>query len=486
MGAELIGALELAASRVRAAAGSDMPWKLPQVTKHERALLGCALLDRRCLDDPKVVRVMSADFGRQDHARIWDAIRAAEVGDVLDVHRRLDNDRTPDRHRIQLSNLMALYDEVPTAANAPYYADQVLKVAAARRLWSAGQRISTRACALAHDDTPMALIEFAESCLDSVDALRGEDKLFWSATEVASEMLDRIMRIQAGEMSGITTGIPSLDGMMAGGFKPSELTLIAGRPSMGKTAFLANAVMRACDDGLRCGVFSIEVPRAQFLENMTCARAGVSRHDIERDRAGAGATRRFLDHADDTSRYQLWIDDRTDLTVEGLASAARRLVREHQVQLIAVDYAQILKTEKDFGSKPEQYDYIAHRLKRIARDLEIPMAVAAQLRRPTRNLGGRVPPPSLDELKGSGGFEEAADVAILLHRPDYYRENMRKSLLDEVLAYALVRKNRHGPTGPVRLRFNRPLMMFDQPDPDWKEEGEEEDEEPKKGKARKW
>lgn len=440
----------------------------------ERALLGCVLVDPAgARHVHEVSHVRSGDFHSAKLRELWRALRMSPSGELAEVR-----DRVPegvvrsywrgDRHAL-LMELMDLVDVVPTGVNAGYYAAAVLRHAAVRRLWAAGVKIQQRAQALTPDDTPTGLLNNCEEILAAAEATRSEAIQASQVGDVVPGVMDLVQRMQSGEVNGIPTGFRELDEVLGGGFQRGELTLIAGRPSMGKTSFLSNVLANACERRHKVAVFSIEVEKHRFSLNMIAARAGVSVHAIQTKRATPDENSRFVDHALEVGQWPLYLIDRTDLTVEALASESRRLVRECGVELLAVDYAQIVKTEEPKESEVAKIGYVSAALKRVARDLDVPMVALAQLRRPPpMGAKGFVPPPALSDLKGSGALEETADVAILLHRPEYYATTQEQRDERAGIALAMVKKNRNGPQGDVRLEFHKEIMRFEEPRAGWK------------------
>jgi replicative DNA helicase len=430
----------------------------PQNLEAEESVLGGVLLDNAALD--RVVELVQPDdFYRGAHRKLFNAMLAlserSEPVDLITLSEAL-------RSRGDLADvggtayLGELAERVPTAANVVHYAKIVRDRAVLRGLITAATEIATRGYEASGDVAE--LLDRAEQLIFEISERRVRNA-FTKLSQVLVESIKTIERLyeQKQSVTGVPTGFVDLDRMLSG-LQPSDLIIVAGRPSMGKTAIVLNvaehAALRA-DVGV--AVFSLEMAKEQLAMRMLCSEARV---DLARVRTGHLTDREFPRLAMAAGRLgdaPIFIDDTPALSVLELRAKARRLKRDpaNKLGLVIVDYIQLMRSSEGRDNREQEISEISRSLKALAKELRVPVLALSQL---NRQVESRTPPvPRLADLRESGAIEQDADVIIFLYRDDYYNEDSDKKGLAEVI----VAKQRNGPTGSVELTFLREFTRFE-------------------------
>jgi replicative DNA helicase len=270
--------------------------------------------------------------------------------------------------------------------------------------------------------------------------------------------MERIETLQKSgkAITGVPSGFADLDSLTSG-FQPSELVVVAARPSMGKTAFCLNVASNAALEGQGIAIFSLEMSKESLVHRMLTAMARV---DSQRVRQGTLRDFDFTQLARAAGILQscpIWIDDTPALTLLEMRSKARRLKAENDIRMVVVDYLQLMRSPEHAENRVQEISDISRSLKALARELEIPVVALSQLSRASEQRGGERK-PILSDLRDSGAIEQDADLVIFIHRAEYYdREDESKRGLAEIM----LSKNRNGPTGDIQLRFSREYTRFD-------------------------
>jgi replicative DNA helicase len=270
--------------------------------------------------------------------------------------------------------------------------------------------------------------------------------------------MERIETLQRSgkSITGVPSGFVDLDAMTSG-FQPSELVVVAARPSMGKTAFCLNIAANAAAEGQGIAIFSLEMSKEALVQRMLTATARVDSHRVRQGTLRDSDFTQLARAAGILQTYQLWIDDTPSITLLEMRSKARRLKIDNDVRLIVVDYLQLMRSPEYSENRVQEISDISRSLKALARELEIPVIALSQLSRASEQRGGERK-PILSDLRDSGAIEQDADLVIFIHRAEYYdREDESKRGLAEVM----LAKNRNGPTGDVQLKFTREYTRFD-------------------------
>ena len=440
-------------SNVDAYVGRAAPWS----AEAEQAVLGAMLLDQdAALRASELLE--DSMFYREAHRRLFRAMAALTERRTVIDHITL-RDELMRRGELDaaggLEYLAELVDAVPTAANLEFHARIVKDKAILRRLIEGATAIVTEA----YDGkaTAAELLDSAESRIFQISQQRG-DEGFTRIKEMLWPTMERIETLQKSgkAITGVPSGFTDLDSLTSG-FQPSELIVVAARPSMGKTAFCLNIASNAALEGQGVAIFSLEMSKESLVHRMLTAMARV---DSQRVRQGSLRDFDFTQLARAAGILQscpIWIDDTPALTLLEMRSKARRLKAENDLRMVVVDYLQLMRSPEYSENRVQEISDISRSLKALARELEIPVIALSQLSRASEQRGGERK-PILSDLRDSGAIEQDADLVLFIHRPEYYdREDESKRGLAEVM----LSKNRNGPTGDVQLRFSREYTRFD-------------------------
>jgi replicative DNA helicase len=449
----------------------------PHSLEAEMSLLGCLLLDPQRVADVLPVVRRAEDFYAERHGAIYRAIldaydRRAEfdavlVGELLKARGVLEDIGG-------MAYLADLAESVPASVNAPHYARIVADKARLRRL------IDSAGSVLYDAYNPgEAGIEGAKELID-----RAQAEIFEIAEEEESsdamdlkELLhaeiERIDRAGGEGISGIHTGFGDLDDLLSG-LQKGEMLILAARPSMGKTAFALNLSEQIAlggrspwqpDHGKRIpvAVFSLEMSKNAVAQRLLSAHSGVDGHRLRTGQISADDFHRVAQSCGVLSETPLYIDDTPALTILGLRTRARRLVRKHGVGVIVIDYLQLLSSPSAAReSRQNEVSAISRGIKALARELNLPIICLAQLNRATEQREGNR--PRMSDLRESGSIEQDADVVMLLHREEYYHINnpeWKDENPDKVgVAEVIIAKQRNGPTGVVKLTWDSRTTRF--------------------------
>jgi replicative DNA helicase len=249
---------------------------------------------------------------------------------------------------------------------------------------------------------------------------------------------------------------------MTSGFQPSDLIIVAARPSMGKTAFCLNVAAHAAgnDNPVSVGLFSLEMSKEALVQRLLCAEARVDSQRVRRGTLSDTDFSALARAAGFLASCAIWIDDSPALTLLEMRSKARRLRLEHEVGLIVVDYLQLMRSPQYSDNRVQEISDISRSLKALARELEVPVIALSQLSRASEQRGGERK-PILSDLRDSGAIEQDADIVLFIHRPEMYEGSVdRDGNSLEGKAELIVAKHRNGPTGTVPLHFHKQFTRF--------------------------
>jgi len=434
------------------------PGKLPpQNVEAEAAVLGALLVNKEAMD--KVADLLEPDdFYRQDHQAIFRAItRLYEKRAPIDLV-TLTNELESLKELETVGGaayLAELVNTVPTALHVVHYAQIVKHKSILRKILTAGQRISE----LGYDEERevQEILDEAEAAMFKVSHKMIEDN-FLPISDILAASFDRIDRLhrEKGLLRGVPTGFKELDAKLSG-LQPSDLIILAARPSMGKTTLALNIALNAAVKAqVPVGFFSLEQSREQIVDRLLCAQAAVDGWKLrtgnlsEDDFPAIGMAMGTLAEA------PIFIDDSPTLTPIEIRTRARRLQAEAKLGLIVVDYLQMLESRRRSSdlNRVQEVSEISRSLKALARELNIPVVALSQLSRAVEGRERKL--PQLSDLRESGSIEQDADVVVFLYREDYYdKESDRKGITD-----LLIRKHRNGPIGEVELHFRAEQARF--------------------------
>ena len=435
------------------------PWS-PEA---EQAVLGAMLLDQDAA--LKAAEVLLDDaFYKEAHRRLFRAMSAiVERNDVLDPAVLRDElDRREDLEAVGgMDYIAVLLDVVPTAANVEFHARIVKEKAILRRLIEVGTGIVQSS--YEGRDVVGDLLDQAEQQIFEVSFQRGTQEVI-RIKELMWDAMERIEARHRGDESvkGVPSGFPDLD-EMTNGFQQSDFIIIAARPSMGKTSFsLDIAANAAIDAQTPVVIFSLEMSRDQLVERLLASESFV---DLQRLRNGKLRDEDFPRLSGAAGRLggaKIWIDDTPAMSLLQLRSKARRMKAEHDIGLIVIDYLQLMPGPSNSESRQQEISYISRSLKALARELRVPVVALSQLSRAPEQRGGDRR-PMLSDLRDSGAIEQDADLVLFLYRAEMYAGHLSDQDLEgkEGMAELIVAKHRNGPTGMVRLAFNKACTRFD-------------------------
>ncbi len=431
----------------------------PQAIPLEEAILGAIMLDREALSI--VLDILRPEsFYTEAHQTIFraciDLFNESEPIDLLTVTERL-------RKTGELENigggyyLVELSHRVASAANIEYHARIVQQKAMQRRLIES----STRTIRDAYEDTTdvFDLLEQAEK--DLFEIVKSKNST--AAQGIGSVMAESIRKIEKARTSEGLTGIPSgwtsLD-RFTGGWQPSDFVIVAARPGMGKTSFVIQMLLNAAHDFKKpVALFSLEMPAVQITDRIISMRTGVDLHKLRRGEVSNAEMEQI--HGQAGLQVPIYIDDTAGLSLFDLRARCRRLKMKHDIQMVVVDYLQLMNGERERGGNREQeISSIARGLKSLAKELNIPVIALSQLSRAVESRGGSKR-PMLSDLRESGSLEQDADAVVFIYRPWYYKIEMDEegnSVKDR--AEIIFAKHRNGPVDVVNLRFIEANAMF--------------------------
>jgi replicative DNA helicase len=437
----------------------------PYSEEAERGVLGSALLDAARVVDLAVERGISPkSFYVRAHQELYELlvvmIHEGRPVDLLTVGERLR-----DQGRLDALGgaafLEGLVDSTPTAAHADYYIDLVRQKFLLREIIDQS-RAAMDACYGSDESADVVLSKTEQSFFDITETQRSPVTPWPELIKSAMEEIESIFQLRKG-VTGVPTGFQDIDRILMG-LQPSDMIVLAARPSMGKTSLALNIAENVAMGGRDyeakpVAVFSLEMSKEQLVRRMICSRAEVSSMTLSqgtylsKDYHG-----RLMQAADALMKAPLILDDSAGLEVLELRSRARRLKRKHNVALIVVDYLQMLAFPQ-YAKEGRQRETaaISGALKAMAKELRVPVLVLSQLSRAPEQRSEQAV-PRLSDLRDSGAIEQDADVVLMLRRPCKYAEESEQ--VDERLAVLEVAKHRNGPTGLIELNFDAEFTRF--------------------------
>ena len=427
----------------------------PQNLEAEQCVLGAILLDNASLN--KALEILTDQhFYRSAHQTLYRAMLAlSERNEAVDQITLTEYLReVSELDNIGGASYVAeLVQVVPSASNIRYHSKIVRDKALLRGLI----RTATEVIAQGYEGTGQTddLLEFAER--EIFRLAQGKlGRSFIPVSNIIQESVEIVDRLYSRKekITGIPTGFTDLDDLLAG-LQPSDLIIIAGRPSMGKTSLaLGIAEHASIEAGATVGIFSLEMSKAQLVLRMLSSQACLDSHAL---RTGQLAPRDWDDLTKAATKLEgapIFIDDSGNLTVQQMRGKARRLKAEHGLDLLIIDYLQLMEGRRDTESRQQEISDISRALKALAKELDIPVVALSQLSRAVEN---RKPPiPVLADLRESGAIEQDADVVMFIYREEVYDSDTE----EKGVAHVLVRKHRNGPIGDPRLQFHERYAKF--------------------------
>jgi replicative DNA helicase len=353
-------------------------------------------------------------------------------------------------------------DGVPHVTNVEHYARIVKEKALLRGLIHTTNAIQQQA--LEAEDDADTILDRAESQIFQL----AEDRIRLGLVglhDIVTQSSERISQIYKGgrHLTGVSTGYGTLDDLTSG-LQPSELIILAARPSMGKTAFALNIAQNvAVDQGKAVAIFSLEMSKDSLLLRLLSAHAQVDSHKFRTGHLSKEDQEKIPRSLSRLAQAPLWIDDAGSATVVEMGAKVRRLIREKQLGLMIVDYLQLVAARGRFGNRNEEVSSITRGLKGLAKELKIPILVLSQLTRAPEREDRE---PKLADLRESGAIEQDADMVMFIHRPNFYKKSNEVTVEERGETDLVIAKQRNGPTETLRFVFKGPFTRFEERAPD--------------------
>jgi len=431
----------------------------PHNLEAEKSVLGAVLLDERHLYSLLIEEQLKPEhFYREQHGAVF-----AAMLELYENDRKIDHLTVAEtlRQRGKLEEIggSAAIEElagwVPAAGHAREYGRIVRDAAQMRALLTASYDI--QASVLSRDAPAHELVERAERSMLEV-AHDDRQKKIRSIEDILDEETDKLHRLSVAKtpLTGVPSGFKDID-EKTGGFQPGNLIVIAARPSMGKSALVANIAENASLAGHAVALFSLEMSESELAQRFVASQARIKGEELRRGRVAEAKWPKILEACQRLSKAPLYVDDSSDTGVLEVRAKARRLHHqlEHGLGLIVIDYLQLMRHEGRVESRVEQVGQISRGLKSLARELKVPVIALSQLSRAVEQRGGDKK-PILSDLRDSGQLEQDADLVMFIYREEYYdKDSERVGEADIIIA-----KHRNGPVGDVVLTFQREYPKF--------------------------
>ncbi len=436
----------------------------PHNKEAEQSVLGSVLIEKDAII--KIADLLEPDdFYYDTHKLIYEAmldlyarhdpIDLLTLANLLEERKQLDPVGGP-------GYLAELTSSVPTASHVFKYGQIVKTKSTLRKMIKVGNVIT--GCGYDEDEKIENLLEIAEKEVFGISQTFMKDK-FVHVREVLNKRFEEFSALHIADekdkVKGISTGYKSLDGILSG-LNPSDLVILAARPSMGKTALSLSIVQKIAIEASKkhtVGIFSLEMSKEQLVDRMFCSILGVDSWKLQHGKLDDQEFQNMGSAMDLLNKAPIYIDDSVGMSISELKAKARRLQMEHGLDLIVVDYLQLMSSggaNNYAGNRVQEISEISRSLKALGRELHIPIIALSQLSRAVEMRNPKI--PQLSDLRESGSIEQDADIVLMLYRKDYYEENLTE---DEVgITDVFVRKHRNGPTGKVSLRFEKSRMRF--------------------------
>lgn len=427
---------------------------VPQNLEAERSVLGSLLLHADAVTDVQFLR--PEDFYLPRHQIIFQSILATytarSLTDPIVVEEELSRQGVL-RDAGGREQLLDLIDSVVSSAGIVYHAEIVREKAIQRRLLETCLDVARRC--YENQSEAKDLLDEAERQIFEIARLdkSGEARSIADVLQATFERIDKL-RDRGARLTGLGTDYVDLDDMM-GGLQGGELIIVAARPSMGKTSFALNLTERVASQRHPVAFFSLEMSNQQIIQNMLCCRAQIDGQAMRKGRITDQQYRRLQEEAARLYETPIYVDDTAGLTITQLRAKCRRLKQKHDIQMVVIDYLQLMTAGGRVESRQQEIATISRGLKGLARELEAPVIALSQLNRDVENRDDHR--PRMSDLRESGAIEQDADVIVLLHRDEYYKPTETNAGLAQII----IAKQRNGPTGEVTLRFFREYMRFE-------------------------
>ena len=429
----------------------------PQSTEAEMSVIGSMLMDKDAIGTATEILDQS-DFYQRQYGIMFEAIRSLYAEDkpvdLVTVQDRLAKDGAPPELQ-SLDFLKEIYNTVPTSVNVKAYAEIVREKALLRKLIRTSEEIVQK-CYEGTEETEDIMQDTEKAIFDLLKTRGGRD--FRPIEDVAIEVLQKIQEASQlkDHITGIATGFTDLD-FMTTGLQPSDFILIAARPSMGKTAFCLNILEYvAIKKNRPCMFFSLEMSANQLVNRLFSMDSGIDAQALRTGKLSDNDWERLVDTVGRVGGSNIYIDDTPGITVTELRSKCRKVKLERGLDLIMIDYLQLMtgSSRRAGDSRQQEVSDISRALKALAREMECPVIALSQLSRAVESRPDKH--PMLSDLRESGAIEQDADLVMFLYRDEYYHPDSEHKGEAEVI----IAKQRNGPIGTVRLYWQAATTRF--------------------------
>lgn len=419
---------------------------MPNNLEAEQSVVGSMIMDREAIIVASELLIRE-DFYHQQYGVLFEAMvelfNEEKPVDVVTLQNRLREKDVP----AELSSMEfvgELVTSVPTSANIKYYANIVKEKAMLRRLIKVNEDIANQ-CYLDRDSVEDIMADTEKQIFNLLQNRSGED--FVPIKQIVISALEKIELAskKKGNVTGIATGFVDLD-YRTSGLQPSDLVLVAARPSMGKTAFVLNiAQYVAFHHNLATAIFSLEMSKEQLVNRLFALEARVDAQLLRSGNLADSDWEKLIEGAGTIGKSKLIIDDTPGISISELRSKCRKYKLEHDLKLVIIDYLQLMSGSSRSDSRQQEISDISRSLKGLARELNVPVIALSQLSRQVEQRPDHR--PMLSDLRESGAIEQDADVVMFIYRDDYYN----KDTVDKNIAEIIIAKQRNGPIGTVNL-----------------------------------
>lgn len=421
---------------------------LPHNLDAEQALLGCMLIDEK-VPLTIVSELKSEDFYSNAHKSIYEAMLTVYKKnmpiDFVTVTDELDNQGILNEVG-SVAYITSLTNSVPSSANFKHYADLIKRDSMLRKLIAGGQAIVEHSF---NSEDKVEALTFAEKTV--FDLSQNEETSHLTSAETAlNEVINKLETIEKDKSSlaGIKTGFYGLD-LLTNGLQKSDLILLAARPAVGKTSLAMNIVNNIALNGGSCAIFSLEMSAAQLMQRAVFSTAMVSMSKGLKGELSPKEWKLVLEAKEKLSKSKIFIDDSALNTPVDILSKCRRIKREHGLDVIMIDYLQLMSSGKKSDNRQTEVSDISRNLKIAAKELNVPIICLSQLSRAVEGRKGNR--PMLSDLRESGAIEQDADIVMFIHNPDKYLED--ENAVKQGIVELIVAKHRNGPTDTIKLKF---------------------------------
>ncbi|MDD5248411.1 MAG: replicative DNA helicase [Rhodocyclaceae bacterium] len=434
----------------------------PHSIEAEQSLIGGLLLDNTAWDRIADM-VVEGDFYRDDHRRIFAHIRKlVETGrpaDVVTIYESIEKSNEVDQTG-GLAYLGEIANATPSAANIRRYAEIVHERAVLRRLVTVGDEIAASALNPAGRDVKVLLDQAEQKVFEIAESGAKSSQGFEAVPDLLGRVVERIEvlynRDNPSDITGVPTGFHDLD-KMTSGLQPGDMIVVAGRPSMGKTAFALNIAEHVgVDVGLPVAIFSLEMSGPQLATRFLSSVGRLNQNTIRTGRLTDDDWDKMTNALGKLHEAPIHVDETGAINATDLRARARRLHRKcGKLGLIVIDYIQLMTSSRDNENRATEISEISRSIKALAKELEVPIIALSQLSRKVEERNDKR--PQMSDLRESGAIEQDADIIMMMYRDEYYNKDTK----DPGVAEVIICKHRNGPTGSVRLTFLGEYTKFE-------------------------